>query len=142
MRAERPHTCRFFDLAQAHGRPRSGHFTSGQEDPIKRGRYEYATSVLATVASYRSRLADPTAGVCPADPHLDEADPHAVAVGYVEDAARADDKKYPKFRPGQLCATCDLYLAKPTQPWAPCTLFPRRVVAGKGWCDAFRTRTA
>jgi len=73
-------------------------------------------------------------------PRLDEADPRAVAVGYVEDAARVDATKYPKYRPGQLCTTCDLYLAKPTQPWAPCTLFPKRVVAGKGWCDAFRTR--
>jgi hypothetical protein len=72
---------------------------------------------------------------------LEESDPRAVAVGYVEDAARVDARKYPKYRPGQLCTTCGLYLAKPTQPWAPCTLFPKRVVAGKGWCDAFRTRS-
>lgn len=74
-------------------------------------------------------------------PHLGEAETRALEVGYVEDAARVDRQKYPKYRPGQLCTTCELYQAKPTQPWAPCTLFPRRVVAGKGWCDAFRTRS-
>lgn len=76
-------------------------------------------------------------------PKLEESDPAARFVGYVEDAARVDRKKYPKFEPGQDCFSCDLYRARPaTQPWGGCTLFPRHVVAGKGWCDAFRTRGA
>jgi hypothetical protein len=76
-------------------------------------------------------------------PKLEESDPSARFVGYVEDAARVDRTKYPKFKPGQDCFSCDLYRAQPpTQPWGACTLFPRQVVAGKGWCDAYRPRGA
>jgi hypothetical protein len=74
-------------------------------------------------------------------PRLDENDPSAKMVGYLEDASRVDRKRYPKYRPDQTCGSCDLYMAKPTDPWAVCTLFPRRVVAGKGWCDAYRPRS-
>ena len=74
-------------------------------------------------------------------PHLGESEPRALEVGYVEDAAKADRQKFRKYTPGQVCFNCDLYRGKPTEPWAPCTLFPRRVVAGKGWCDAFRRRS-
>jgi hypothetical protein len=73
-------------------------------------------------------------------PRLEESDPKALAIGYVADAARVDPKKYPKYVPGEDCSTCQFYLTKPTEPWGPCTLFPRKLVAGKGWCDAFATR--
>ena len=72
-------------------------------------------------------------------PRLSEQDPQAQALGYGEDAARVDRRRYPKYAPGQDCAGCDLY-TRPAEAWAVCTLFPRRVVAGKGWCDAFTTR--
>jgi hypothetical protein len=71
---------------------------------------------------------------------LDETDPKAVAVGYVHDGARVDARKYPKYLPGEDCAGCLFYLAKPTEPWGPCSIFPRKLVAAKGWCDAFATR--
>jgi len=73
---------------------------------------------------------------------LDEKDPKALAVGYVADAARVDIKKYPKYLPGEDCAGCLFYLAKPSEPWGPCSIFPRKLVAAKGWCDAFATRPA
>jgi hypothetical protein len=71
---------------------------------------------------------------------LDESDPMAVAVGYVADATRVDPKRYTKYQPGQACTGCQFYLARPTEAWGPCTIFPRKLVAGKGWCDAFATR--
>ena len=71
---------------------------------------------------------------------LDEKDPKAVAVGYVEDATRVDARRYPKYLPGEDCAGCQFYLAKPSDPWGPCSIFPRKVVAARGWCDAFATR--
>jgi hypothetical protein len=74
----------------------------------------------------------------PAMPRLSEADPHARAVGYVEDAAQLDRPQYPKYKSGEDCATCALYGAVAEPSWGSCTLFPRRVVAAKGWCDAFR----
>jgi hypothetical protein len=73
-------------------------------------------------------------------PHLAETEPRALALGYVEDAARADRKKFPKYTPGQTCFGCELYVAPATQAWATCSVFPKRLVAGPGWCDAFRTR--
>ncbi len=73
-------------------------------------------------------------------PHLDEQEQRARDLGYAEDATTVDHKRYPKYAVGETCAGCDLYLAKPTEPWAACTLFPRRLVAGKGWCDAYRPR--
>ena len=72
--------------------------------------------------------------------HLEENDPHALVLGYVADAARADAKKFPKFVPGAICGGCEFYLAKPSEPWGPCTIFPRKLVAAKGWCDAFAKR--
>ena len=74
----------------------------------------------------------------PAAPRpLPENDRHAVAVGYVEDAARVDRKRYPKFTPDQDCARCDLYKAPVDAAWGPCTVFPGYLVAGRGWCDVF-----
>lgn len=73
-------------------------------------------------------------------PALDEKDPRAAAIGYVADAARVDPKRYPKYVPGTDCTTCQFYLAKASDAWGPCTLFPRKLVAGKGWCDAFAKR--
>jgi len=79
----------------------------------------------------------------PPDPstfaHLDERDPHAKAVGYVEDVARVDRKAYPKFTAGSTCDNCALYRMA-VQPWAECTLFPRKLVAARGWCDAYVRR--
>ena len=75
-------------------------------------------------------------------PHLDELEARAREVGYVEDASRVDRHRYLKYRVGETCGQCDLYLATATEPWAGCTLFPRRWVAGGGWCDAYRPRSA
>lgn len=81
----------------------------------------------------------------PPDPstfaHLDERDPHAKAVGYVEDVARVDRRVYPKFTAGSTCDNCALYRV-PAQAWSECTLFPRKLVAARGWCDAYVRRAA
>ncbi|MCE2657505.1 MAG: high-potential iron-sulfur protein [Rubrivivax sp.] len=68
---------------------------------------------------------------------LDENDPLAKAQGYVHDAAKVDRAKWPKFQPGQNCATCQLYQAKASDPWGGCPLFGTRQVAAKGWCNAW-----
>ena len=71
---------------------------------------------------------------------LDEKDPQAVALGYVVDAGKADTKRFPKYAPGQNCANCALYQAKPTDPFGPCPLFAGKQVAAKGWCSAWAKR--
>jgi len=70
-------------------------------------------------------------------PMLAETDPQAVALGYVADTAKVNKAKYPKHTPEQTCANCQLYQGKATQPAAPCTLFPGKLVAAKGWCSAW-----
>lgn len=98
------------------------------------------TALLVPLAHGKPKPAPP-----PPDPstfpHLDERDPHAKAVGYVEDVARVDRKVYPKFTPGSTCGNCALYRV-PAQPWSECTLFPRKLVAVQGWCDAYVRRAA
>ncbi|MEZ2353771.1 high-potential iron-sulfur protein [Caballeronia sp. RCC_10] len=70
-------------------------------------------------------------------PHLDEADPAAMAVGYKEDAAKVDKVKYPNFAADQNCANCSLYQGKSTDAWGGCTLFGDKQVAARGWCASY-----
>ncbi len=93
---------------------------------------------LMTVAACGSASAPLAFAQAPA--RLDEKDPQAVGLGYVEDAAKVDAKKFPKFAKGQLCNNCALWKAKPTDPWGGCPLFGTRLVAGKGWCNAWAKR--
>ena len=68
---------------------------------------------------------------------LSEADATAVGLGYKMDASKVDVKKYPAFVRGQQCANCKLYVGKPTDAQAPCSIFGGKLVAGKGWCVAW-----
>ena len=79
-------------------------------------------AVLATAAQARAKL--------------DEKDPAAVALGYVEDANQTDTAKFPKYAKGQLCSNCQLYQGG-SAPWGGCPLFAGKQVAGKGWCNAW-----
>jgi hypothetical protein len=70
-------------------------------------------------------------------PHLGESDPAAVAVGYKEDAAKVDKAKYSNYAAGQTCANCSLFQGKANDAWGGCTLFPDKLVAGRGWCASY-----
>jgi len=72
-----------------------------------------------------------------AQAHVDPKDPQAVALGYVEDSARADEKKYPKHQGEQHCGTCALGKFKGSDAWGECPLFAGRQVSAKGWCSAW-----
>jgi hypothetical protein len=69
-----------------------------------------------------------------APPHLAESDPTAKALGYVEDASKVDKTKFPAFKPGAHCATCNFFQGKPADAYAPCQIFPGKAVSSKGWC--------
>ncbi len=74
-------------------------------------------------------------------PKVSEADPTAVALGYVHDATRVDTAKYPK-RAGeagasQFCDNCSLYQADAGAEWGKCSIFPGKLVKGAGWCNAW-----
>lgn len=70
-----------------------------------------------------------------------ESEPLAQAMGYVTDASKVDTTKFPK-RAGeagaqQFCYNCALYAGDADAESAPCSIFQNRLVAGKGWCNAW-----
>lgn len=75
-------------------------------------------------------------------PMLDEADPAAVALGYVADTARADKTKYPNHADSQSCATCGLYQGTAGADAGPCPLFAGKQVAAQGWCASYVKKPA
>jgi hypothetical protein len=74
--------------------------------------------------------------------HLDEKDPQAAALGYVEDTAKVDEAKFPKHAATQTCSRCALGQFKTSESYANCTLFPGKQVNANGWCSAFVKRGA
>ena len=66
-------------------------------------------------------------------PQLDLADPTAVALKYVHDAAEADQRA----SEDHLCENCIQYTGEEGAEWGPCTIFPGKGVAAKGWCSAY-----
>lgn len=72
-----------------------------------------------------------------AAPLVQETEPQAVALGYKNDATKADKVKYPKYAAGQHCANCALYQGKATDAAAGCPLFAGKQVSAKAWCSAW-----
>jgi len=70
-------------------------------------------------------------------PMLSEQDGQAVALGYVEDATRADKARFKNFVLGSECSNCALYQGKAEENSGPCPLFPGKNVAAKGWCTSW-----
>ncbi len=69
---------------------------------------------------------------------LDVKDPTAVALGYVENAAKITAAKEPTFKAGSHCGSCALYgKAQEKAGYAPCGAVGGKLVAKAGWCKAF-----
>jgi hypothetical protein len=71
---------------------------------------------------------------------LSESDPTALALGYHEDATQVDTSKWQK-KAGtggaeQRCNNCSLY-QKQDDNAGGCSIFPGKLVAGAGWCNAW-----
>jgi hypothetical protein len=86
-------------------------------------------TAAASLGGRQARAAEP--------PKLDVKDPAAVAVGYVENAAQVDVKKYPAFVKGSNCENCLQLQGKAGGDYRPCTLFPGKLVAVSGWCSGW-----
>jgi len=69
-----------------------------------------------------------------AAPHLSESDPTGKALGYIEDASKVDKTKFPAYKAGAHCATCNFFQGKPSDAYGPCQIFPGKAVSAKGWC--------
>ena len=70
-------------------------------------------------------------------PHLSEADPTAKALGYVEDAGKVDKAKFPSYKPGAHCTTCNFFQGKAADAYGPCQIFPGKQVKAAGWCSSW-----
>jgi hypothetical protein len=68
---------------------------------------------------------------------LDPREPAAAALGYVENAAQIDGKKYPADGQGSECDKCLQLQGKSGAEQRPCALFPGKLVAVTGWCTAW-----
>lgn len=91
-----------------------------------------AIALAAAAATLPARSATSTD-----PPKLDVHDPAAAALGYVENAAQVDPKKYPRFVPGSNCDNCLQLQGKPGNNYRPCNLFPGKLVAVSGWCSSW-----
>ena len=65
-------------------------------------------------------------------PLIAPTDPAAVAVQYVEDAAKAKAAE-----PGSKCANCALYEGAPDSTQGGCSVFKGKQVKAAGWCNAW-----
>jgi len=84
--------------------------------------------------------AQATAPAAPAKlPRLEESDPSAKALGYVDDISRVDRKSplAARFAPGQECDKCSQMQGKVGDAYRPCAIFPGKLVAAKGWCSVW-----
>ena len=94
----------------------------------------------AVLAGVRPGVSLAQGGAAP--PHLDVNDPTAKALGYTEDASKVDKTKFPSYKPGAHCATCNFFQGKPTDAYAACQIFPGKAVASKGWCASHSPKAA
>jgi len=71
-------------------------------------------------------------------PKLDEGDPTAVALKYVQDASTVAET----LRPDQdrYCFNCALYAGSEEDEWAGCAILPGKAVAGRGWCSVWAAK--
>jgi hypothetical protein len=83
----------------------------------------------AALPSGRVRAADAA--------RLDVKDPAAIALGYVENAAQVDVKKYPDFAAGSNCENCLQLQGTAGNNYRPCGLFPGKLVSVSGWCKSW-----
>lgn len=66
---------------------------------------------------------------------LNEDDPTAVALKYLDDASAVNASLRPQT--DRFCNNCALYAGSKDDEWAGCSIFPGKSVAGKGWCNVW-----
>lgn len=75
-------------------------------------------------------------------PLMDEKDPTAGALGYINDGTKVDKVKYPKYADGQNCSNCALYQGAAGSAQGGCPLYPGKNVSAKAWCSAYAKKAA
>lgn len=79
-------------------------------------------------------------------PQLEESDAMAQALGYKHDAGEVDPEQFPsRGEPdsaSEFCKNC-VHFQVPgggEPQWAPCTIFPGKLVNADGWCSAWAAK--
>ena len=67
-------------------------------------------------------------------PRVKEDGPMATALNYVHDARTVDAAKRLSDR---FCHNCALFAGTSDDEWEKCSIFPGKVVAAEGWCNAW-----
>jgi hypothetical protein len=88
-----------------------------------------AAGLSAALPWRQTRSAEPA--------RLDVKDPAAIALGYVEHAAKVDIKKYPDYVKGSTCENCLQLQGSAGSNYRPCNLFPGKLVSVSGWCKSW-----
>lgn len=70
-------------------------------------------------------------------PHLPLDNAQAKALGYIEDASKA---QHASFKAGSNCANCNFIQGKDGDAYRPCQLFAGFSVAAAGWCSAWAAK--
>ena len=68
-------------------------------------------------------------------------DPQATALGFVDDASKANKAKFPQYAAGQHCGSCILYQGAAGSANGPCGLFPGKHVPSNGWCSGYTKKS-
>ncbi len=71
---------------------------------------------------------------------LDPESPQAKALGYVHHYDEVDAERFPRYEAGQICANCQLAQGDLSADWMGCSIFPGKLVAHDGWCNAWVLR--
>jgi hypothetical protein len=108
-----------------------------ESQPMKMQRRNFLKTGSFAIAS----LAFASRAVAQQKPaQLDEKDAQAQALGYRNDAAQVDKKKFANWQTGQTCANCAQYQGKPSDASGPCAIFPGKQVSAKGWCSVWQKK--
>ena len=75
-------------------------------------------------------------------PMVDEKDPAATGLGYVNNASKVDKTKYKQYVDGSFCSNCALYQGAAGSAQGGCPLFAGKQVSAKGWCSAWAKKAA
>ena len=74
-------------------------------------------------------------------PQLTPDETAAKALSYTEDATKVDVKSEPLFKADRKCENCALFQIDQAEgDYAPCKIFPGKVVNHNGWCRAWAAR--
>jgi hypothetical protein len=70
-------------------------------------------------------------------PRIEESDPIAQSLKYVDDATTVDPAMRANPAAEQDCANCALIQGTDGDEWRPCQIFPGKLVNAAGWCSVW-----